>query len=371
MLDVHRERAAHVSNESGDLVSRLADHEVELLLRAGLVANAKTVLGGGSLNSDLERHLRYDDAVTLSSLAKYEQGADLTRDSAFAGAAKLVMGQQYLVVPADVARGPRRVFSYVYDQPISWSTVTASTRWLTRVLPSSGTARSSIRLGETVGCRRYLLEAEAPYDSCLRYAGVISIEGVAKRICRRGERTLRYPQDNEIARPERAAVSLAVEFMAERTGVMRSAMFSLAFTFVILFIGASLAIASQDHALLAHTEDAGVAILLLFPGLVGGILASPGKHSLTTTLQFPTRLGLWAAGAISYFPAGCVALRVSGWMSLVVWWVSVALVGMLFGLVFRQWRRLKTERRLMPPLAPPSAAQSWAGYQANGEAATR
>jgi hypothetical protein len=346
-----------VTNEAGELVPSLPENEVRLFLRAGLIATARTALGRQPLEPNLFKYLWETAQPSYREIDKYIHGPRLITHPGFRTALVYATGYRYLVVPVNPDRGPRRVFTSQYIQPINQgrkpsqpqrSTTRFGRAWaqsasLIDRFASSGHTEETIPLGDISNCRRYELEVEAPYDT-LYHDASMDIETLPESSskptkCDCSHRTkIRFAEDNE---PIPKTGLLTAQLYALRTGVIRSSTVSAPFTLVILALGSLYATFMPGHVVGRRTEDAATALLLLFAGVIGGVLAAPSKHPVTATIQFPTRVVLWTIGAVSFFPAAVVALGIRGLPALAVWYAATAVCAFATAHVIVQWCRLK------------------------------
>ena len=365
LLRYRSDDSPHVTNESGELVPRLPENELRTFLRAGLIAIARTAVGRQPLEPSLFSYLWETDVPTHRVIRTFVQGPALVADLSFRTAMRYTTGYRYLVVPVHPDKGSRRVFTYKYIQPINErgdlqpdrippiDEHPATRGSIRRTVANfydrfqqSGQTVVNIPLGDISDCRRYELEVAAPYDTLYDRAwmGLRSdLEGTVDVIaCDCSHRTkVRFSADNE---PIPKMGILTAQLYAQRTGVIRSSTLSAPFTLLVLSLGALDATLIRGHIVGQHAEDAAAALLLLFAGVIGGVLAAPGKHPITATMQFPTRLVLWAIGVASYFPAAIIALRVRGYPALAVWFGSTAACAVATWQVLRQWHRLSPTR---------------------------
>lgn len=359
LLQRDSDESPSVTNEANEIVPRLPENEVRIFLRSGLTAIARTALGRERIDPDLFKYLWETDAPSYRKISEFLQGQTLIVDDGFRTALRYATGYRYLIIPVNPDRGSRRVCTYEYVQSINEvgsqpdDQVNVGRGWVRNHVgglsglldrfAESGETPVTIPLGDISDCQRYELEIQAPYDTLFDSASMAlqldREDDVRPQPCDCSHRTkIRFGTDND---PTPKTGILTAQLFAQRTGVIRSSVLSAPFTLWVLLLGTIYASFVPGHTVGRDAEDASVALLLLFAGVIGGVLAAPGRHPVTATLQFPTRLILWLIGVAAYFPAVAVALGVRGRPALAVWIASTAVCAMATWQLITQWRRLK------------------------------
>jgi hypothetical protein len=357
-----------IRDEGGDIVPPLTPAESKVLVRAGLVEWARSLLGieaPSSLNEEVLEHLLEAESVSPASLvAELETKVSLTgngddrdalrqarvlaNDRSYAGTAGAISRSEVVVVALPFDDEARRVLTYELVESMhpeagsgdgdgAWATTdrrrSLGATWIW--LDTPGAARAPC----------YRLEVAAP-----QRLGFVGGRFAAKRAhaadwesqtvdCSQ-RISLRVARDDAL--PHRVRVPHVEAELAHqpRSGLVQSAMYSSLFTVFVLFAGLIVVSFSDNNSVPAQ-PDAGVAFVVLAAGLAGPLLVERADHPLTVALERPSRYLLYTLFAATFAAAGGVALEAEGAWSLAVWSVSLAVsVGAVLLLV-AQLRRLR------------------------------
>jgi len=184
-------------------------------------------------------------------------------------------------------------------------------------------------LGDISGASSYTLEAVAPDDTWFPEAYVCHDSSSARADTSPLMRLV-YTADGGVEKPAR----LVATIHARATGVIRAGVFAAWLVVFTCVFGLVRSLSQPGHVLAPEPGTASaIGILLLFPGIAAVITSKPAPHTLTATLQFPTRLSLWALATTCYFLAVATAIGVSGISCLAVWAAATAFAAVSTGVL--------------------------------------
>jgi hypothetical protein len=300
-------------------------------------------------------------AIQEAILEHGDAGLRLLATKEFLQALAVVAGAVPLVVALDPRRGGRRILTFAFHRPLvlgrsrsarqpavaakpdqgsasDTSTagnaliatsrsvpgfthaITTSTpfRFLQRYWRRGGTIELTIPLGMVAGCDRYMLSAEAPFDTWFA-DGRIDIAGQVGKRSDPVDTSGLYRLNYLSSRSSAGAGILRLDLRAVYTGVARISVIGSSLLAVGCLLGTLRVVLARHHVFLPANADSATSVLLLFPGVAAALLATPGAHTLTATLQFPMRFMLWSLSLVSFVLALSAGMRVSSWRDIALW----------------------------------------------------
>jgi hypothetical protein len=387
-LDRHSRATTHVTDEAGKVVPLFTAGDLNHRLGSGLVCYAMKILDSG-LTPLLTQHLReipaHAEALQYTAEVSPQEAADeafdkaceallrfepagflLLRELAFRHALAVVTCADQLLVEVDPSPDARRVFTYSYVRPINppleplqepsggrirrlgiklTRRALSAYKLARRYVKRSGTMQLDIDLGPLGSCERYHLSAEAPFDTWFAKASLERDDGAGEpppEVDISQQFRLDYRQ-NSTSTPWSGRLS--VELRTVLTGLARAGFYASLFFATCVLAGFLRVIFASDHVLLDENVEAAASLLLLFPGLTASAVAR-STHTLTLTLQFPTRLILFGLAVLSFILAVSSAFELGGIINVVLWAVSLGVSLTAAGLLYARSRAWNQRRRV-------------------------
>lgn len=333
-----------VVDESGDVLPRLTKDEERNLALGAVELQARYLLGGSELSDTLRQQLYHflsNSQPDLDSLRGSEKTDLLLGDSRFRQTLRRLSSTYYLLVPLNLEKGSRRVLQYSFYEHLSFAKRDRASlpAWLRNRI---GLAALNVKAPAAGDCTSYHLVLPAPYDLQIANASLqlVPQDGMSFQYVDDDRLPTRAHLYANVASPISEVSSASIDLHLLPTGLVRSSVYSALFIVMTLVAGTIISFFADDHVLPSETGTA-VAILLLVPGVLGSTLATPSRHSLTTTLLFPTRLILVLASLMSFIVATAVALNARGALALGVW-VAASVVALVCNILLgAQLRRVR------------------------------
>ena len=383
----------HVVDESGRPLARLNRGEERSLIFKGFCRLIKIRLG-----FELNRHLRREVSLCVRDGKSSHDIADDTgqlaaiRKSPVLGGILEDIDRLYYLV-AILPKNPsqnfvaRRVLTYEYCSPLQEAVSGPPSG-----VPGSGGAEGSVfsRLKRQVSganwgtasrqwscevsgagdCASYHVTLKAPEHLVI---GTTWLAGDVQLSPRSVKKLVLHDQDRlgveghvfaQIGRPVLEA-SFETELYPQPHGIVRSALWSTIFSFVVMLFGLFLVL--FDSRQVSPLEpSSGTALLLLVPGILAGIVARPLPTSVAATVLGGTHLLLGAKSAMSFVAAFSLSTGLASWPNAIVWILLTGTTGYLASRVLKQFmtaRRLSqkpppTSKMDENPVPPPAVAES-------------
>lgn len=315
-----------VVDESGSALPRLTKNEERRFALGAVELQARHVLDGSDVPDFLLQQLHHhlstrDPDLEPDGLRGTDVGNRLIDDRRFRQTIRRLTGTYYLVVPVDPADGTRRVLTYSYYEHLNFSH--AAQPLVQRLFTQIGVTRLEVHTPAAGDCTSFHLVMPCPYDIQVSEASLDLLPVDGKPVqCTDDDRLPTRVHLYASAASPLAAGSANVQLHLLPTGLVRSSVYSALFTVATLLIGTAVTVFAENHVFPSADTDAAVALLLLVPGVFGSTLATPSRHSMTTTLLFPTRLTLVIASLMSFVAAAVVALETEGQLAVLLWCVA-------------------------------------------------